>query len=450
MSGRAAAASSPQAPATGESSAGTGWDVTHAHTRTVLVLVAGALLALIFQRPDVVVLISPILVVLLWSTAQRPRQEPEVRVSLDRPAVTEGQATSLQVRTGLVEHADLVAVSVRPHRWLRAGVGRGAVVTVVADADREAGACLIRTPVEPIRWGRHHIGPTTVGAVNVWASYRWGPHPQPQVSVRAYPAPAAIEMSAAPPHPVGLVGAHSGRRQGDGNEFAAIRPFQWGDRLKRIHWGRSLRTGELHVSARHADMDTHVSVIVDAHYNLGRSEGVHGQASTLDSSVRAATAISRHFLRQGDRVSLEVWSGAGALQVAPGSGVRHHRRVVHSLSMARAATASSDRAQARYSHRSGATVVMLSPMVSGTALRQAAQLAGAGRTVVILDMLGDHDHRPDIDGDAMAEVAWRIRMLERRTEIRRIHQYGVVVLPWTGSGTLDTALRLLARRPGRG
>ena len=48
--------------------------------------------------------------------------------------------------------------------------------------------------------------------------------------------------------------------------------------------------------------------------------------------------------------------------------------------------------------------------------------------------------------DPLHALAWRIRLLERRREIRRVQEVGVPVVQWGGPGSLDAVLRDLRRR----
>ena len=108
------------------------------------------------------------------------------------------------------------------------------------------------------------------------------------------------------PHPIGLVGTHQARRPGEGSEFSSIRPFAPGDRLRRVQWRVSLRTGALHVTSTVAEEDSSVLLLVDSGIEVGVGEGLHGRATSLDTAVRAAGAVAEHYLHRGDRVGMRV------------------------------------------------------------------------------------------------------------------------------------------------
>src|SRR5207245_5177576 len=105
------------------------------------------------------------------------------------------------------------------------------------------------------------------------------------------------------PRAAGLVGVHRSRRPGEGGELAGVRMFAPGDRLRRIDWRVSLRTRQLHVAATLSDRDAEVVLILDVLHEAGRSGGIGGARSVLDTTVRAAAAIAEHYLHRGDRRS---------------------------------------------------------------------------------------------------------------------------------------------------
>ncbi len=140
-------------------------------------------------------------------------------------------------------------------------------------------------------------------------------------------------MSTPPARPSdGLVGLHRSARNGEGNEFSGIRPFQVGDRMRRINWARSARSGELQVNATRADLDTHIALVIDASDDFGVSEGIDGLASSLDASVRAAGAIAEHYTPRGERVSLRAFGtadrshGGAGIRARPAAPDSRHAR----------------------------------------------------------------------------------------------------------------------------
>ena len=81
----------------------------------------------------------------------------------------------------------------------------------------------------------------------------------------------------------------------------------------------------------------------------------------------------------------------------------------------------------------------------------AVVLTRQGLPVVVVDTLPD-DVRPGLPPGAdpsVADLAWRLRRVEREELVAALESAGVPVTPWVGAGSLDVVLRLLARRSSR-
>ncbi|MFX0537941.1 DUF58 domain-containing protein [Ornithinimicrobium sp. Y1847] len=457
------------------------WRPTPAFVRLLVVALLTAPVAVLWRRPDLLVLITPLAIVLTWSLVSRPTALPRRSFRLSHGQVREGEQALAIAEMEPVEHADVLAAAlpqtpfvegVPLERHTRIEDADGIVLqptSAIADAYPDAAAerdASSRDPqdaaaapatrrltigVRLTRWGVRRIGPVQVGAVSPWGSWRFGPTSVDALGLRTLPQPVPFDNRAPAPHPRGLVGLHRASRPGEGSEFATLREFQLGDRLRRIHWPRSTREpGTLFVTSSYADEDTHVEVLIDAHYDIGRSGGVSGAPTSLDRTVRAGAAISEHFLHQGDRVSMRVMSSRTPLVVPSGTGKRHGVRILDTLSrVVPGVIEEIDERRVHLGISSGTLVVMISALVSPMALTQAAMLAARGISVVVVDALVDPAEGDVVarsEKDPLARTAWRIRMLERDREIRAIRSQGVAVVPWLGPGSLDMVLRELGRR----
>jgi uncharacterized protein (DUF58 family) len=220
-----------------------------------------------------------------------------------------------------------------------------------------------------------------------------------------------------------------------------VRPFRPGDRLRRINWKVSSRTGALHVTSTWADQDTHVLLLLDTEADLGTSDGVDGRASSLDIAVRAAAAVGEHYLRAGDRVGL-VDLGRRVRDVPGGSGRRQLRRLLDALVLAEPSpNHRADLVRIR-PIEAGAMVVALTPLVGTVGRAQVVSLVQHGHTVVVVDTLPES---PGEQKGAWEAMAARVRAMERRAEIDQLNELGVPVVAWHGRGTLDQVLRDVTR-----
>ena len=249
------------------------WEGTPALSRALLV---GALLvggALLFGEPVLVVLAGPLVVVAAFGLLHRPTSDPVVRGHLDHVSLYEGQGTRSRLdvtEADGVEHVTRISAQA-PYVALHPASGRAG--GLVRD-----GVPVLE--ISPRRWGRRTLGEERVALTSPWAGYRWGPVLENGAEMSVLPASAPFDNAADAPQPHGLVGSNRSRRTGGGAEFAGIRPFQVGDRLRRINWRVSLRTGDLHVITSPAEEDSGVLLVVDALADFGHSGGVDGASST--------------------------------------------------------------------------------------------------------------------------------------------------------------------------
>jgi uncharacterized protein (DUF58 family) len=401
--------------------------------------------AVVFGRPDLLVLAAPLLVHTVASVVRRPTRVPRVEVRLGNDHVREGDGATVRVRLGAAEDVEQAVFALTPHRHLAARPAAGVVGSTPLE---RPGTHEARLAVASLRWGRRRVGDGLVAGTSAWAAYQWGPVPVPPRELTVLPQPGLFDSRTPSPHPLGLVGQHPARRRGEGSEFESIRPFRPGDRLRRVRWPVSLRTGTLHVTSTVAEEDASVLLLVDSGVEVGRSGGVHGTSSTLDLAVRASAAVAEHYLVRGDRVGLRVLGATSHNVVHTAAGRRHLRRVLDTL--ARIVPGENRHLALGRMHLrvpAGSIVLVFSPMLSEASVAATTTLASRGVDVVVVDCLPEHvDLGRD---DQRLALAWRMRLLERETLLHRLRRSGIPVVAWRGPGTLDEVLRRLGRRAAR-
>lgn len=418
------------------------WRPTTTLVRAALGSTTLALLAVAAGRPDVLVLSVPLLVHAAVAVVRRPGATPRTESGLLHTSLREGEGTMMRTRLVDAEDVEHVVVAVAPHQWLAIRPASGVVGVSTTEATNELS---VDVPVASLRWGRRSVGDGLVSAIDGWAGHRWGPQPVQPSTLTTLPVPGRFDSRAAAPHPIGLVGVHPARRPGEGSEFASIRPFAPGDRLRRVHWRVSLRTGALHVTSTVSEEDSSVLLIVDSGVEIGASGGLGGAASSLDVAVRAAGAVAEHHLRRGDRVGLRVLGSTARNALYNGTGERHLRRVLDTLArVVPGEIRGADPARMHFQVSAGTVVVVFSPMLSDQAVVATTTLAQRGLSLIVVDTLPDElDIAAD---DARLRLAWRIRRLERDGLLARVQRVGIPVVAWRGPGTLDQVLRQLGRR----
>ena len=171
-------------------------------------------------------------------------------------------------------------------------------------------------PLRCERWGSYDLG-----EIRLRASDRLGLlvsewHGRPARTLRVYPRPGApAPARAADPTQV-FAGNEVAREKGDGLEFADMRAFAPGDRVRSINWRASARRDvELIVNDFHPERNTDVLLFLDSF-----AEARAGGRRTLDVAVRATVTLAARYLERRDRVGLVTFGGI-LRWLAPNMGV---------------------------------------------------------------------------------------------------------------------------------
>lgn len=418
----------------------TGWRPTPSLARAVIVAAVGLVAAAVAGAPELVVLAAPFLVPASLGLLGLPRSAPRVSARIDHHLLHEGQGTTSRLEVDDLTGVEQVTRAAARARFVVSDPADGAVGGLVAGP-----ADLPTLAFGPRRWGRRSLADERVALTSGWAGFRWGPVHLPPNELVVLPQAAPYDSRAEAPQPVGLVGAHRSRRVGSGTEFSGIRPFVAGDRLRRISWPVSLRTGDLHVVTTRAEEDAAVLIVVDALRDIGDSGGIDGRASSLDLTVRAAAALADHHVRRGDRVGLRV-VGPVLGRVPFGAGPRHLHRLTGTLARVQPDSHTLGEEALELGVTGGCVVYVLSPMLHAPVVNTIATMARRGLVVVAIDTLGERSVDALGGPQSVAGLAWRMRRLERDTMLERLAGLGCPVVAWHGPGTLDEVLHRLARR----
>lgn len=420
------------------------WTPTKAFGRAILLTGVLVLLAVVLGRQDLVAIAVPFAFGAAVAVYRRPSVEPQVELELPAEPPSEGAELTAVVRVRNTDTTgfDLAVARLAVPRWV-----------VLADADRPYATDLaagndaeVAFAGSALRWGRHPMGPAQVFAVGGDGLLVSPLAHTPAGEIRVHPLVEPFRADEAMPRSSALVGPHRSRRPGEGGELAGVRRYAPGDRLRRVDWRLTLRTREPYVVATWSDRDASVVLLLDVVRDAGSSGGVHGSASVLDSTVRAAAAIAEHYLRQGDRVSLVEHSG-DPRHLPPGGGANHLQLVLDWLLSAGRDIEDETPPPFVVDYRlfpDAALVIVLTPLLDASSAEMLTLLARAGRAVVAVDTLGDIARRP-IVGTQWTSLAQRLWWMERSDTIGQLGEVGVPVAAWAGAGSLDHVLRDLTR-----
>lgn len=402
--------------------------------------------AIVTRRVDLVLIGVPLALCAGLALARGPRvASPSISTSSTR--IHEGQGVELAVRSS-TRSVTSIAWPATPGASF---VPQGAALADVTAPDRG-----VTITAEMNRWGHYRLGPAVYLVTDILGAYR-STGLLGGVNVSVVPLVEASAAQARLRHPIGVTGQHTSTARGDGSALADVRPFQAGDRLRRINWRVSNRTRALHTNATFTDRDTDVWLVLDTLAELrGVDVGLDEGTSSLDLTVRAATSLARHYLTAGDRVGVhDLGSTVGALRLASGT------RQFTALSELFAQASASDRLRTsvrRIRHvRSGSLVFCCSPLLNDKVIDEVGRLVGLGAQVVVVDTmppelgsLAELPRRRQRDELGFWRQAWAIRRAERDAVLDTVAQLGVPVVAWRGPeslGVLLTSMSLADRAP---
>ena len=410
-------------------------DVVHtpALLRSLLVAAGLGVLAVVSQRSDVAVLMAPFAVHLAWAWGSRRRVPPEVEVRPKAVVIPEGESLPLVVRAARAWPSALVAA-----QWpVRPGISLEPDAGTVLDLAAPDG---VRAAVQPERWGRYDVGPGVAAVRDLSGSWQ-ASTATPRVTVTVRPASTTLEGGSGVSHPIGLVGMHRSRHRGDGSDLADVREFRPGDRLRRINWRVTSRLGQVHVNSMLTERDTDVLIVTDTLLDVAPADPT--APTSLDATVRAVAAISRHYVGFGDRVAIHDL-GRRIGHVRSGTGPRQARVVLQVLSRANRSVPDWDVLRPVGTVTSGMLVFFCSPLLEREAQDELVRLRRLGAEVIGVDTMPDGIGRFEDIGtfrrDTFLGEAWMIRRMERDDAVARLRSIGIPVTPWRGTASLASVL----------
>jgi uncharacterized protein (DUF58 family) len=119
-----------------------------------------------------------------------------------------------------------------------------------------------------------------------------------------YPRIVPLPRHLPPLHTYASFGHYVSPSAGEGLEFAGVRQYSSGDRLRRVHWRTSLARQQLYVNEYYCERNADVVILLDTLVSIGTE-----RVNTLDVAVRAAASLAAHYLYCKDRVGLINYGG---------------------------------------------------------------------------------------------------------------------------------------------
>jgi uncharacterized protein (DUF58 family) len=225
------------------------------------------------------------------------------------------------------------------------------------------------------------------------------------------------------------------RERGDGIEFADLRPFVPGDRVRHVNWRASARRQRLWVNQHHPERNADVVVFVDSF-----AEARRGRASTLDFNVRAAASLIAAYLREKDRVGFVSFGGV-LNWLLPGTGTIQLYRIVDAMLDTQVVLSYAWKAIDVIPPRTlppHALIIALTPMLDERSVNVLLDIRRRGFDLAVIEISVEHGplQRPD-ELHGLARRLWR---LQREAVRGRFERVGVPVAVWDENSTLLEAV----------
>jgi uncharacterized protein (DUF58 family) len=380
---------------------------------------AGLVAGLALGRVEPVALAAPFLLALVAALAARdPRVS--VRLSLDRDRALEDDEVTATIElspTAGVDRFELL-VPLPPQLSVEGGPARALVLR--AGEERT-----IELKLRCERWGAFSVGPLHLRASDMLGLRSWEGSAGEAQPLRVYPGEETLRSLVAPLETQVFAGNQVSRARGEGIEFADLREWQPGDRLRRVNWRATALRGALWVNEQHLERNTDVVLFLDTFAEV-RVEG----RSTNDRAVRAAATLAHGYLQRKDRVGL-VGFGGFLSWLVPASGMRQLYAIVDTLLTSSVVHSYALRDVDVLPPRTlppKALVLAITPLLDNRTAAALLDLRARGYDLIVVEVSPLELVAPD--PDSASELAHRLWRLSREALRWRYEQVGVPVVTW--------------------
>ena len=391
----------------------------------------GLLAALATRRPELAVVVAPfaLYAALGLVLAQRPRLDAEVELEAER--VLEGD--ELEVLLTLVAEigAERLEVLLQLPRELVVIDGVNPVQLRLADGERRELTFRLRSA----RWGAFRVGRVFLRAHDAFGFFAHELTLDRREPLKVYPSEEQVRELLKPLDTQVFAGNHVAREKGEGIEFADLRPFVPGDRIRHVNWRASARRGELWINEHHAERNADVVLLLDSFAEARRDD-----RSTLDPALRAAGTLAARYLQQKDRVGFVTFGGI-LNWLLPTTGAVQLYRIVDAMLDTQIVLSYAWRDIGTVPRRTlppQALVIALTPLLDDRSEAALLDLRGRGFDLVVVE-ISPLSLLPDPRGQVgrLADRLWRLR----RDAVRgRFERAGIPVAVWGDETSLAAAL----------
>ena len=389
------------------------------------------LAALALERPEPAVLAVPFALLLALGLGLARPPELRVWLTVDRERALEEDEIAVEVIVASDRPVERLELQLVVPSGLEVVSGAAVQSIRLGWEDQRTLALTLRCA----RWGNYEIGDLRLRTRDRLGTLVWESRLDRASRVRVYPLPETLRKIVPPVATQPSTGNDVARQKGEGVEFADLREFAPGDRLRSINWRASARRDRLIVNDRHPERNTDVILFLDT-FADARADG----RSTLDLAVRATSTLATRYLERRDRVGLVSFGGTLRWLTA-GMGLGQRYRIVDSLLESEIVFNYAWKDVSIIPARmlpAQALVLAISPLIDERAVEALADLRARGYDLAIVEVspVGFAPAGPT-EADRLAHRLWLLRREELRARYERL---GVAVATWHDDVPLEAAL----------
>jgi uncharacterized protein (DUF58 family) len=390
----------------------------------------GLVVGLAIGRVEIVALAAPFALAAVVGAALKREPQLEASLALDRERALEGDEPLATIALRTENGASRLDVFLPVPDALEPTRPNPLGIRPAPGEERT-----VELPLRCVRWGALGVGPALVRARDALGFHTWEGRVGRSAALRVYPSVETLHALLPPLETQVFVGNQVSRAKGEGVEFADIRAWTPGDRVRRINWRASARRNELLVNEEHPERNTDVVLFLDTFAEV-ESAG----RGTLDLAVRAATSLAHRYLGRKDRVGLVSFGGYLSWLV-PASGTLQLYKIVDSLLQMDVVLTFAAKGVDFLPPRTlppKALVLALTPLLDARSAAALLDLRARGFDLVVIEV----SPVPFVDPGKgeLAELSYRLWRLSRESLRARYQRAGVPVVEWREGVPLDVPL----------
>jgi uncharacterized protein (DUF58 family) len=380
---------------------------------------AGLVGGLALGRIEPIALAAPFLLALVAAVAGHEPQV-SVRASLDRDRVIEGDEVTATVELSSNRGIDRfeVLIALPPELGSEGGAARAVRL-------RPGEKRTVELKLRCERWGLFTVGRVLFRARDTLGLRSWEGAAGEAQPLRVFPSEETLRSLVPPLETQVFAGNQVSRARGEGIEFADLREWQPGDRLRRVNWRATALRRSLWVNEQNPERNTDVVLFLDTFAEV-RAEG----RSTNDRAVRAAATLAHIYLQRKDRVGL-VGFGGFLSWLVPTSGTRQLYAIVEALLTSQVVRSFALRGVDVLPPRTlppKALVLAITPLLDDRTAAALLDLRARGYDLIVVEVSPLELAAP-APGSPL-ELAHRLWRLSREALRWRYEQVGVPVVTW--------------------